>query len=154
MIPIVGMRGIVKRFGDVVALDGVDLALQRGEIHALLGENGAGKTTLMNILSGLYRADAGTIAVEGEPVQVRAPRDALRRGIGMVHQHFELVPQFTVLENVILGREGAVWLRRNRARAAVQQLAAQYTRKIDEIIDRIVEESRVAKRRVTCSSPA
>jgi len=111
VIPIVGMRGIVKRFGDVVALDGVDLALQRGEIHALLGENGA-----------------GTIAVEGEPVQVRAPRDALRRGIGMVHQHFELVPQFTVLENVILGREGAVWLRRNRARAAVQQLAAQYTR--------------------------
>ncbi|OFX15509.1 MAG: hypothetical protein A2V59_02095 [Armatimonadetes bacterium RBG_19FT_COMBO_69_19] len=126
MIPIVGMRGIVKRFGDVVALDGVDLALQRGEIHALLGENGAGKTTLMNVLSGLYRADAGTITVEGEPVEVRAPRDALRRGIGMVHQHFELVPQFTVLENVILGREGAVWLRRNRARAAVQQLAAQY----------------------------
>ena len=103
------MRGIVKRFGDVVALDGVDLALQRGEIHALLGENGA-----------------GTIAVEGGPGQVRAPRDSLRRGIGMVHQHFELVAQFTALENVILGREGAVWLRRSRARAAVQQLAAQY----------------------------
>src|SRR4030067_1358191 len=118
------MRGIVKPFGDVVALDGVDLALQRGEIHALLGENGAGKTTLMNVLSGLYRADAGTITVEGEPVEVRAPRDALRRGIGRVHPHFELVAQFTALENVILGREGAVWLLRSRARAAVRPLAA------------------------------
>ncbi|HXF83065.1 MAG TPA: ABC transporter ATP-binding protein [bacterium] len=126
MLPIVEMRGITKRFGEVQALDGADLVLHRGEIHALLGENGAGKTTLMNILSGLYRPDAGTIAVEGRPVTIAAPRDALRAGIGMVHQHFELVPPFTVLENIILGREGSPWLRRAAARAAVQALADRY----------------------------
>jgi len=130
-VPLVEMRGIVKRFGDVVALDGVDIDLRRGEIHGVLGENGAGKTTLMNVLSGLYRADAGAIAVEGRPAQIASPKDALRLGIGMVHQHFELVPPFTGLENIILGREGGRWLRRRRARAAVEHLAAQYGIAVD-----------------------
>ncbi len=130
--PLIVMHDIVKRFGDVVALDGVDFDLRRGEIHALLGENGAGKTTLMNILSGLYRPDAGTIKVEGEILEAGAPRDALRHGIGMVHQHFELVAQFTALENIILGHEGAgPWLRREQQRAAVTALAAQYSLEVD-----------------------
>lgn len=128
---IVEMRGLTKRFGDVVALDAVDFTLQRGEIHALLGENGAGKTTLMNVLSGLYRADAGRVTVDGMLAHLSAPREALRQGIGMVHQHFELVPQFTILENVILGREGALWLRGGRQRAGVEALARQYGLAVD-----------------------
>lgn len=131
-LPLIAMRGIVKRFGDVVALDGVDFELHRGEIHALLGENGAGKTTLMNVLSGLYRPDAGTITMDGANLEVGAPRDALRHGIGMVHQHFELVSQFTALENIILGREGSrLWLQRERQRAVVGALAAQYGLNVD-----------------------
>ncbi|RMG99010.1 MAG: ABC transporter ATP-binding protein [Chloroflexi bacterium] len=99
------MRGIVKRFPGVLANDHVDLALYPGEVHALLGENGAGKSTLMNILSGLYRPDAGQIIINGEPVTFNSPRDAIRRGIGMVHQHFMLVPTLTVAENLILGQD-------------------------------------------------
>ena len=120
----VEMRGIAKRFGATIALRGVDLTLRRGEIHGLLGENGAGKTTLMNVLSGLYRADAGSIALDGRPVSIRAPADALGLGIGMVHQHVELIPTFTALENVRLGAEGTRWwLRLDRGRAGVEALA-------------------------------
>ncbi len=97
------MRGIVKRFGDVTANDHVDFEVRRGEIHGLLGENGAGKTTLMNILYGLYQPDEGEIIFEGRKVRFRCPRDAIKAGIGMVHQHFMLVPRMTVLQNVILG---------------------------------------------------
>jgi simple sugar transport system ATP-binding protein len=100
------MRGVAKRFGETIALRGVEFALERGEIHGLLGENGAGKTTLMNVLSGLYRADAGDIVLDGRPLDVRSPADALRHGIGMVHQHVELIPSFTALENILLGAEG------------------------------------------------
>jgi simple sugar transport system ATP-binding protein len=103
--PLVEMRGIVKRFGDFTALHGVDLVVHEGEIHALLGENGAGKSTLMNILYGLYHPDAGTIRLKGEDAQIRSPRDAIARGIGMIHQHFMLVPPLTVAENVVLGDE-------------------------------------------------
>ncbi len=102
--PIVAMRGIVKRFPGVVANDNIDFGLREGEIHALLGENGAGKSTLMNILSGLYRADEGQIFIDGRPVQFNSPRDAISHGIGMVHQHFMLVPTQTVTENLILGQ--------------------------------------------------
>ncbi len=101
--PAVRMRGIVKRFLDVVANDRVDLDLGPGEVCALLGENGAGKTTLMNVLFGLVPPDAGTIEIWGQPAALRSPRDAIARGIGMVHQHFTLVPAHTVLENVIVG---------------------------------------------------
>lgn len=97
------MRGIVKRFPGVLANDHVDFDLRQGEIHALLGENGAGKSTLMNILAGLYRQDAGTIFIKGKPVTLSSPKHAINEGIGMVHQHFMLVPSQTVTENILLG---------------------------------------------------
>src|SRR5436190_19834428 len=104
--PLVAMRGISKRFGSVQATDAVDLTLHAGDILGLLGENGAGKTSLMNVLFGTYAADAGTIEVEGLPVAIRSSADALNFGIGMVHQHFELVPRHTVLENLLVGKAG------------------------------------------------
>jgi general nucleoside transport system ATP-binding protein len=97
------MQGITKRFPGVLANDGVDFAAAAGEVHALLGENGAGKSTLSNILTGLYRPDEGAISLYGEPVRFESPSDAIDAGIGMVHQHFRLVPPFTVAENIILG---------------------------------------------------
>ncbi|MDR7435711.1 MAG: ABC transporter ATP-binding protein [Armatimonadota bacterium] len=100
---ILEMRGVRKTFGPVVALDGASFELREKEIHALLGGNGAGKTTLMNILYGLYKADAGEINLDGRPVQIRSPRDALRYGIGMVHQHFLQIESFTVAQNILLG---------------------------------------------------
>ncbi|HEX4526776.1 MAG TPA: ATP-binding cassette domain-containing protein [Gaiellaceae bacterium] len=99
----VTLRGITKRFPGVVANDAVDFEAVEGEVHALLGENGAGKSTLSNILTGLYRPDDGEILIGGAPVAFHSPRDALAAGICMVHQHFRLVPPFTVAENVILG---------------------------------------------------
>ena len=99
----VEMRDIVLQFPGVVANDHVNFTLKHGEIHALLGENGAGKSTLMNILAGLYKPDSGTILINGEPVTFNSPRDAIAKGIGMVHQHFMLVPTLTVTENILLG---------------------------------------------------
>jgi ABC-type uncharacterized transport system ATPase subunit len=101
--PVVEMRGIVKRFPGVLANDHVDFEVRAGEIHALLGENGAGKSTLMNVLAGLYRPDAGDIRVNGHAAAFASPRDAIKAGLGMVHQHFMLVPSQTVTENVLLG---------------------------------------------------
>jgi ABC-type uncharacterized transport system ATPase subunit len=98
-------RGITKRFPGVLANDAVDFELRRGEVHCLLGENGAGKSTLMNVVFGLYQPDAGELLVEGEPVRFRSSADAIARGIGMVHQHFQLVQAFSVAENVVLGDE-------------------------------------------------
>jgi simple sugar transport system ATP-binding protein len=103
--PALELRGITKRFGPVVANDGIDFDLRPGEVHALLGENGAGKSTLMSILYGLYHPDAGEIRVGGEPVRISSPSDAIELGIGMVHQHFMLVPVMTVTENIVLGGE-------------------------------------------------
>ena len=103
----VELRGITKRFPGVVANDGVDFEAAEGEVHALLGENGAGKSTLSNILTGLYRPDEGEIAIGGRAVSFSSPRDALDAGICMVHQHFRLVPPFTVAENIILGEHRA-----------------------------------------------
>jgi len=99
------LRGITKRFGSLVANDHIDLVVQPGEIHALLGENGAGKSTLMNVLYGLYTADEGSILLDDVVQHFRGPGDAMAAGIGMVHQHFMLVPVFTVAENVMLGHE-------------------------------------------------
>jgi general nucleoside transport system ATP-binding protein len=104
--PLLALSGISKRFGDVVALDGVDLGVREGTIHAVLGENGAGKTTLMRIAYGMVRADTGTLAVNGREVRLGSPRHALALGIGMVHQHFSSVPSMTVAENVALGGHG------------------------------------------------
>jgi len=101
------LEGMTKRFGSLVANDHIDLEIRKGEIHALLGENGAGKSTLMNILYGLYTPDEGRIVWKGQEVKIRDPRHAIDLGIGMVHQHFMLVPVFTVAENIILGKETA-----------------------------------------------
>ncbi|HEX6206867.1 MAG TPA: ABC transporter ATP-binding protein [Actinomycetota bacterium] len=128
------LRGITKRFPGVLANDRIDLDVSGGEIHALLGENGAGKTTLMNVLFGLYHADEGEILIDGESVRFETPRDAIAAGIGMVHQHFMLIPVFTVTENVMLGVEetGAVGLLDTReARRRVEEISGRYGLEVD-----------------------
>lgn len=130
--PIVEMRGIVKRFPGVLANDHVDFELLPGEIHALLGENGAGKSTLMNILAGLYRPDSGAILVKGKPVTFSSPRDAIQAGIGMVHQHFMLVPSQTVTENILLGLdEPRFILNLPEYHRKIEELGTQYGLKVD-----------------------
>jgi ABC-type uncharacterized transport system ATPase subunit len=124
------LRGITKRFGPLVANDHIDLVVEPGQIHALLGENGAGKSTLMNVLYGLYAPDEGQILVDDAPVAFGGPRDAIAAGIGMVHQHFMLIPVFTVAENVMLGSEetrgvGGV-LDRKAARRKVTEVSKQF----------------------------
>src|SRR5829696_5823380 len=109
-----------KRFGAVHANRDVSLAVARGTIHGIVGENGAGKSTLMSILYGFYEADAGEIRVGGEPKTIRSPADAIRAGIGMVHQHFMLVEPLTVLENVMLGHEGGALLKGGAAAARAE----------------------------------
>ncbi len=126
--PVIEMRNITKRFGNVVANDNVTFSLQKGEIHGLLGENGAGKTTLMNILYGLHQPDIGEIFINGQHLQVKSPHDAISRGIGMVHQHFMQVPTFTVIDNVILGLQPSYRpvLDRRRARQRLLEIARSY----------------------------
>jgi len=142
------LRGITKRFGSLVANDQIDLVIQSGEIRALLGENGAGKTTLMNVLYGLMQPDEGEILLDDKPVAIHSPRDAIRAKIGMVHQHFMLVPVFTVAENVTLGsepvRKGPLGLPsfglldRRKARREVLALSERFGLRVDP--DVLVEE--------------
>jgi len=131
--PAVELRGITKRFGPVVANDGVDLVVEAGTIHGIVGENGAGKSTLMNILYGFYQPDAGRILVDGRPLRIRSPHDAIAAGIGMVHQHFMLVPPMTVLENLLLGVEGGFTLARGtaRARREIERIERDYGLEVD-----------------------
>jgi simple sugar transport system ATP-binding protein len=126
-------RNVTKRFPGVVANQDVSLKLYRGEVLALLGENGAGKTTLMNILYGLYHQDAGEILVRGEAVRISNPSESIRRGIGMVHQHFMLVPVFTVAENIVLGAETikGLALDLDAARRRINELSQQYNLHVD-----------------------
>jgi simple sugar transport system ATP-binding protein len=135
------LRGITKEFPGVLANDDVNLTIREGEILALLGENGAGKTTLMNILYGLYTPTSGEILIDGEPLELESPGDAIAAGIGMVHQHFMLVPVFSVWENVVLGDEptgvgGS--LDRGDARARVEEISTSYNLDVDP--DAIVED--------------
>ena len=129
----VDMRHITKKFPLVLANDDVNFSVKQGEIHALVGENGAGKSTLVNILYGLLRPDRGTIRINGQDVQMTDPGDAIRLGIGMVHQHFMLIPPFTVAENVVLGQEPSVggMVDISRANKIVRELSEQYGLKVD-----------------------
>ena len=132
--PVLELRSITKRFPSVVANDSIDFTLRRGEIHALLGENGAGKSTLMNVLYGLYRPDEGEIVLKSRPVSFHSPGDAIRAGIGMVHQHFMLIPVMTVAENIVLATEptkARVLLDYGAAQERVRHLAAQFGFAID-----------------------
>ena len=132
-VPILEITGITKTFPGVIANEDVDLVLHEGEIHCLLGENGAGKSTLMNVVFGLYHPDAGTIRVRGEEVTFSGVADAIARGIGMVHQHFQLIPVFTVAENVILGDEltNGAFLDLNEARRRIRDIGERYGLDVD-----------------------
>jgi ABC-type uncharacterized transport system ATPase subunit len=139
-VPALELRGITKRFGAFTANDAIDLDLREGEVHALLGENGAGKSTLMNVLYGLYHADEGEIFVRGQRVQMTSSADAIRLGIGMVHQHFMLIPVMTVVENIVLGAEpqhhGQLDL--DTARERVRELSSSYGLAVEP--DAVIEE--------------
>jgi ABC-type uncharacterized transport system ATPase subunit len=127
--PILELRGITKRFPGVLANDHIDFDLRRGEVHALLGENGAGKSTLMNILYGLYHPDEGEIRVNGEPARIGSPKEAIEHGIGMVHQHFMLIPVMTVAENIVLAsepRKAGVFLDYDSAVKRVRDLSSSF----------------------------
>ncbi|WNB84995.1 ABC transporter ATP-binding protein [Cellulomonas sp. ATA003] len=135
------LRGITKRFGALVANDHIDLTVRAGEIHCLLGENGAGKSTLMNVLYGLYTADEGEVLIDGQVQQFAGPGDAMAAGIGMVHQHFMLIPVFTVAENVMLGHEqtrSGGRLDLEAARAKVREIADRFGFHVDP--DALVED--------------
>ena len=140
--PAVRLEGITKRFGDIVANDGVDFTLERGHIHALVGENGAGKTTLMNILYGLYQPNEGTIHVDGHPRSFESPHDAIDAGIGMIHQHFMLVDTMTVLQNLVLGNEptsrGVV--DKDGARSRISEICDRYGFDIDRHLETTVDD--------------
>ena len=134
------LKGITKKFGSLVANDQINLKVEKGEIHAILGENGAGKSTLMNIVYGLLEADSGSIFVDGKEVAIKEPSDALNFGIGMVHQHFMLVPVFTVAENIVLGHEqskrGILTL--GEAKNKIKSIASEF--KFDINPDALIED--------------
>ncbi|MSZ42573.1 MAG: ATP-binding cassette domain-containing protein, partial [Actinobacteria bacterium] len=134
------LKGITKKFGALVANDAIDLKVARGEIHAILGENGAGKSTLMNIVYGLVNADSGKIFVEDKEVIINEPADALKYGIGMVHQHFMLIPVFTVAENIALGREQSKggFLSLDEVKKKIKLLAEEFKFDIDP--DALIED--------------
>ena len=140
----ISMKNIVKTFGKVVANNNVNFSVNKGEIHALLGENGAGKSTLMNMLSGIYLPDSGSIFIEGKEVQFSAPKDSIAAGVGMVHQHFKLIDVMTAEENVILGEKGFLF-RKNESRK-IADLARQFDLDVD--LHKKVADMSVGKNRI------
>ncbi|AAM23741.1 simple sugar transport system ATP-binding protein [Caldanaerobacter subterraneus subsp. tengcongensis MB4] len=132
MSAILEVRNITKRFPKVVANDNVNLTVERGEIHAILGENGAGKSTLMNIIYGLYKPDSGQLIFDGEELNLSGPHEAIEKGIGMVHQHFMLIPVFTVAENIVLGAEPkGITYDRKKANELIREISEKYHLEID-----------------------
>ncbi|MBE3591768.1 MAG: ABC transporter ATP-binding protein [Thermoanaerobacter sp.] len=132
MSAILEVRNITKRFPKVVANDNVNLTVERGEIHAILGENGAGKSTLMNIIYGLYKPDSGQLIFDGEELNISGPHEAIEKGIGMVHQHFMLIPVFTVAENIVLGAEPkGITYDRKKANDLIREISQRYHLEID-----------------------
>jgi simple sugar transport system ATP-binding protein len=131
--PVLEVRGLTKRFPGVLANDHINLTLYKGQVLGLLGENGAGKSTLMNLIYGLYKPDEGEILVNGKPVEIHNPNDAIALGIGMVHQHFQLVPVLTVTENIMLGNESTMgpFLNRRAARQRILEISKQYGLEVD-----------------------
>jgi len=144
---LIKMIGITKSFTGVVANDDVDFDLHAAEIHSLLGENGAGKTTLMNILAGMYQPDRGTIIAGDRTVHIRSPRDSLKLGIGMVYQHFTLIPNLTVLENLMLGFESGFFLDLKKAERKLNRISVAYGLSIDP--HRMIRDLSVAERQRT-----
>ena len=126
MKPVLELQKIHKEFPGIVANDQIDLTLNRGEVHTILGENGAGKSTLMNIISGLYAPDSGSIFLEGKPLYIKNPAQAIAHGVGMVHQHFMLIPNHTVSENIILGTPQAFRLQKSKVRQQIKELGTRY----------------------------
>src|ERR671911_1643503 len=132
--PVLELRGITKRFPGIVANDSVDFDLRKGEVHALLGENGAGKSTLMNVLYGLYRPDEGEIRINGKPAELGSPKAAIENGVGMVHQHFMLIPVMTVAENIVLATEpthNGVMLDYAAAEKRVREISTRFGLAVD-----------------------
>ena len=125
------LRGITKIFGNVRANDGVDLDVRKGEILALLGENGSGKTTLMNMLSGIYRPDAGTIKLDGREVHITSPEDSKRLGIGMIHQHFKLVDVMTAADNILIGASEKGFFLTKKRYTRAEEISVQYGLDLD-----------------------
>jgi ribose transport system ATP-binding protein len=154
--PLLRVEGVAKRYGATVALDGVDLAVRAGEVHALIGENGAGKSTLMNVLAGAVRADRGALSLGGRPYAPASPHAARRSGVALIHQELSLCPHLTVTENIVLGAERARggWVDRRANRAVAEELLAQFDRP-DIDPERRVAELPLAARQVVeiCRAP-
>ena len=132
-VPVLEVRGLTKRFPGVLANDHINLTLHKGQVLGLLGENGAGKSTLMNMIYGLYKPDEGQILINGKPIDIHDPKDAINNGIGMVHQHFKLVEPLTVTENVMLGNESVSgpFLRQDQARKRIEDIAQRFDLRVN-----------------------
>lgn len=145
-VPYISMKGITKTFGKVVANNNINLEIYSGEVHALLGENGAGKSTLMNILSGIYLPDSGSIFIEEKEAKFSSPKDAIKARIGMIHQHFKLVEIMTGLENILLGQKIGLFINRNKAKDKVNEIIEKYGLEVD--INKKVFEMSVGEKQI------
>ena len=130
-IPYIKMNNITKRFGKVIANNNINLEVYGGEVHALLGENGAGKSTLMNMLSGVYTPDGGSILVYGKEVKFASPKDAIDSGIGMIYQHFKLVDNMTAVENIIFGQKGKLFLNKKKNIQKIQNIIDKFNLEVE-----------------------